>query len=334
MKNLFGSRKLRILGIVAVIIIVLAIGSTFYNARMKQQSVIRIGYQPFWSGEANIVAAMRNEKLLEKRGYQPVYVAFLAGPPINEALISGDLDMGLGGDMPTISLMATDFPVKIIASPVKSLRQAIVVDREKADAILDVKDLVGKKVAVAQGSCSHYFLYKVLRLAGVDPKSVDIINMDVKAQPPALMTHRVDAVVNWEPWPTKLEMSGIGKILVEGSFSGFLSVREDFADKNPQAVQAVADSLQEALVYSQKNFNQTCEWVCGETKDNITAIYRAAKTDRIFNLGENIKPDSESLRDLEEKAKFMFDQGLIQKIPNIYEKVDLTFAERAVGSVT
>ncbi len=174
-----------------------------------------------------------------------------------------------------------------------------------------------------------YFLYKVLRSNGVDPKSVDIINMDVKAQPPALMTHRVDAVVSWEPWPTKLELSGVGKILAEGSFSGFLSVREDFANKNAQAVQAVVDSLQEALEYSQKNFNQTCQWVAEETKDNITAIYKAAKTDRIFNLGETIKPDPDSFEDMQDKATFMFEQGLIQKIPNMHEKIDMTYAERA-----
>jgi sulfonate transport system substrate-binding protein len=329
MKNFITTKKAKILGIIAVAIVLLAAGTALYSNKMKEEKAVRIGYQPFWSAESNIVLTMKNKNLLEKMGYRPEYVAFLSGPPINEALISGALDMGFGGDMPTISLMATDFPAKIIASPVKSLRQAIVVDIEKAGAIRDVKDLVGKKVAVVQGSCSHYFLYKVLRSNGVDPKSVDIINMDVKAQPPALMTHRVDAVVSWEPWPTKLELSGVGKILAEGSFSGFLSVREDFANKNAQAVQAVVDSLQEALEYSQKNFNQTCQWVAEETKDNITAIYKAAKTDRIFNLGETIKPDPDSFEDMQDKATFMFEQGLIQKIPNMHEKIDMTYAERA-----
>ena len=328
MKNFITTKKAKVLGIVAVVVMLLAIGS-LYGSRMKEDKIVRIGYQPFWSAESNIVLTMKNKNLLEKRGYQPEYVAFLSGPPINEGLISDALDMGFGGDMPTISLMATDFPAKIIASPVKSLRQAIVVDIEKIGAIRDVKDLVGKKVAVVQGSCSHYFLYKVLQSNGVDPKSVEIINMDVKAQPPALMTHRVDAVVNWEPWPTKLELGGIGRILVEGSFNGFLSVREDFANRNAQAVQAVVDSLQEALEYSQKNFNQTCQWVAEETKDDITAIYKAAKTDRIFNLGETIKPDPDIFEDLQDKAMFMFEQGLIQKIPNMDDKIDMTYAERA-----
>ncbi len=330
MKDL-TTKKIKILGVITIIIILLALGTTLYVTQTKEEKNVRIGYQPFWSAEANIVVTMKNEKLIEKSGYQPTYVAFLAGPPINEAIISGALDMGFEGDMPTVSLMATGFPAKIIASPVKSLRQAIVVDREKLDVIRDVKDLVGRKVAVAQGSCSHYFLYKVLRSNGVDPKSVDIINMDVKAQPPALMTHRVDAIVSWEPWPTKLELSGVGKILVEGSFSGFLIVREDFANKNPHAVQAVVNSLQEALEYSQKNFNQTCLWVSQETKDNVTAIYMAAKTDRIFNLGESIKPDPESPQTLQDKAMFMFDQGLIERMPNMNETIDLTFAQKAVG---
>ena len=331
MKNLITTKKAKILGIVAIAIVLLAVGTTLFSNKMKEEKAVRIGYQPFWSAESNIVVTMKNEKLLEKMGYQPEYVAFLSGPPINEALISGALDMGFGGDMPTISLMATDFPAKIIASPVKALRQAIVVDIEKTGAIKDVKDLVGKKVAVVQGSCSHYFLYKVLQSNGVDPKSVEIINMDVKAQPPALMTHRVDAVVSWEPWPTKLELSGVGKILAEGSFSGFLSVRGEFANRNARAVQAVVDSLQEALEYCQKNFNQTCQWVAEETKDDITAIYKAAKTDRIFNLSETIQPDPDIFEDLQDKATFMFVQGLIQKIPNMHEKIDMTFAERAVG---
>jgi len=147
MKSFITTKKAKVLGIVAVVVMLLAIGS-LYGSRMKEDKIVRIGYQPFWSAESNIVLTMKNKNLLEKRGYQPEYVAFLSGPPINEGLISDALDMGFGGDMPTISLMATDFPAKIIASPVKSLRQAIVVDIEKIGAIRDVKDLVGKKVAV------------------------------------------------------------------------------------------------------------------------------------------------------------------------------------------
>jgi sulfonate transport system substrate-binding protein len=331
LKNSISTKQAKILGIIAIGIVLMAIVATLYSNKMKEEKTIRIGYQPFWSAESNIVITMKNQKLIERKGYQPEYVAFLSGPPINEALISGALDMGFGGDMPTISLMATDFPVKIVASPVKSLRQAIVVDIEKTGTIKDVKDLAGKKVAVVKGSCSHYFLYKVLLSNGVDPKSVDIINMDVKEQPPALTTHSVDAVVSWEPWPTKMELAGIGKILIEGSFNGFLNVREDFANRNTLAVQAVVDSLQEALEYSQDNFNQTCRWVAEETKDNITAIYRAAKTDRIFNLGETVKPDPDTFENLKDKATFMFEQGLIQKVPNIEEKIDMTFADKAVG---
>jgi len=325
--NKFMGNKI-IIGVIIVIVgLILSLSLYFYQKPPKEE-VIRIGYQPFWSGHSNLIQAMKRLELLEKKGYKPEYIPFLAGPPINKALAAGDLDAGFSGDMPTISALAAGIEVKVLAATAKSLRQAIVVDKEKVEEIKEVKDLVGKKVAVAKGSTSHYFLFKILRENGIDPKRVDIINMAVKDQPLALIANHIDACVAWEPWPTKLEKEGLGKILIEGGFSGYLYMRENFINKNPEGVKALVKALQEALEYSQKNFEQTCKWVVEETKQDYEVVFNSAKTDRIFKMGEDIKPEAELIESLKKGAEFLLEQNLIATMPDFARKLDFTFIDK------
>jgi sulfonate transport system substrate-binding protein len=220
--------------------------------------------------------------------------------------------------------------VKVLAATSKSYRQAIIVHKEKVDEIKNINDLVGKKIAVPKGSCSHYFLYRTLIGAGVEPKSINMIDMSIKDQTAALLSNQIDVCVAWEALPTKLEKEKIGKILKEGELSGYVYAREDFISKNSEAVQAFIDAMQEGLEYSQKNFDQTSQWVAEETKESPDIIRDAAKTDRIFESGEDIKPETELIKDLEEGAEFLLEQGLITNIPDFLQKIDLDFINKTL----
>jgi NitT/TauT family transport system substrate-binding protein len=65
------------------------------------------------------------------------------------------------------------------------------------------QQLAGKRVATVVGAASHYNLDTLLLLNGVDPKSVQVVNMQPEAMADALKQGRVDTFAIWEPYPFK-----------------------------------------------------------------------------------------------------------------------------------
>jgi ABC-type nitrate/sulfonate/bicarbonate transport system substrate-binding protein len=71
-----------------------------------------------------------------------------------------------------------------------------------------IKDLVGRKVALVQGSDAHYGTLRTLAKYGVDPKSVSIVGMAPPQQIAALEKGDVDAMYVWEPFITPVLEKG------------------------------------------------------------------------------------------------------------------------------
>jgi len=301
------------------------------SCQSHPNNLIRIGYQPYWVGEANIILAMKRLGLLEKMGYRVEYYRFLSGPGVNEALAADSIDAGVGGDLPTVLALSSGMKITVLASVGKSLRQAIVVGKGREKEIRRVSDLVGKKVAVAKGSTSHFFLYRTLTENGIDPARVSIIHLSVKVQPQALAGGEVDAAATWEPWPSRLEKEGIGRILSAGSFPGFIYARKDFIARNPRSAADLVKALQQALEYTARNREQTCRWVSEETGDDYLLICRAIETDRIFAPGGTVRPEPELVAGLKQVAEFSRGQKLIERIPEIESNFDLTYVEKALN---
>ena len=64
--------------------------------------------------------------------------------------------------------------------------------------ISQAKQLAGKSVGTVVGSAGHYYLDTLLLLNGVDPKSIQVRNLQPEAMAGALRRGEVDAVVIWE----------------------------------------------------------------------------------------------------------------------------------------
>jgi NitT/TauT family transport system substrate-binding protein len=75
-------------------------------------------------------------------------------------------------------------------------------------------DLVGKSVAVAKGSPSHFFLHALLKQSGSDLKGMKLVFFDdptLAGQ--AFATGKVDAAVTWEPLLSEIIDKGQGHLL-------------------------------------------------------------------------------------------------------------------------
>ena len=184
---------------------------------------VRLGWQPLAGGSAAIAMVMIREKLFEKHaaalGYviTPEWKTFAAGPPSNEAMISGqlDIDMHLSA-LPTVARIATGVPVVPIAVVGSNIANALMVAPKSA--INDVAMLPGKTVGLPLGTSAHYVLASIVQThfgKSMDELGIKLVNMPV---PDAIkMPQGIDVAAVWVPVRFIGPQLGIAELLVDAN---------------------------------------------------------------------------------------------------------------------
>lgn len=213
---------------------------------------LRWGYQPPWMVEATIPLVIRAQGLDKKRGLEIEFLPFLAGPPLNEGIVAGKLQVGAGGNFPVTSLIIRRAPVRssgIIWTPL--LAHEIVV---RPDSSMDKpEDLKGKVIGLVTGSSAEFAFVAYCKAHGIDPsKDLTIRPMSIPDQ--ATFPRGIDAVVPWDPTPTLMvDYLKNGKIFADTGphqlYWGDLHVRDELAQYVPDVVQAVVDMCVEGLMW-------------------------------------------------------------------------------------
>ena len=200
--------------------------------------------------------------------------------------------------------------------------------------IKSLKDLVGKTVAVqTDGGASFFWFLYLLNKEGIDEKDIKLQSMTAGDAGAAFAAKKVDAAVTWEPWLSKAKDTDFGSVLVSsdatpGVIADTIGLRKDFADANPDAVKALAQSWFEAVEYYKTNeedavkimaraFDQTTD----EFKAGLSGVryYDQARNQEYFGT----KEQPGALRELTELgAKFWLDHKLIDSAPDIDSLID------------
>lgn len=114
------------------------------------------------------------------------------------AMLDGGADIATVADTPVVfrSFERTDFV--LLGTFASSIDDAKILTR-KGTGIERPRQLAGRKIAVTRGTSNHYYLDAYLLMHGLDPKSVEIVNMAPEMMAEALQSGRVDAVSCFEP---------------------------------------------------------------------------------------------------------------------------------------
>jgi sulfonate transport system substrate-binding protein len=149
--------------------------------------------------------------------YKVKFARFTFGPPLVQAAASGDIDLGLVGDVPPITGAAKAYGFKIVGTAhyldPKLATEDIIVP--KGSSIKTLADLKGKRIAIPQGSSAHGLALLALKSVGLTPKDVQISFLDPAAGASAFNSGKVDAWAIWNP-QAALAVKGGAKILVAG----------------------------------------------------------------------------------------------------------------------
>lgn len=205
-----------------------AIASVSWSATAQglEKVEVRIGWNAF-AGAAPISGIMQQQKLFEKyareSGYEVTaqWTQFIAGPPANEALVAGrlDLDMDLASAA-YVARIRQEIPAVLIGTQASHLSNAIMV-RPDSD-IKSVADLEGKTVGLLVATSAHYTLASIVKQHL--NKTLDEANIRLVNIPPAdaiKLPEGIDAAAIWVPFQFFGPKLGLSELLIDANgFTG------------------------------------------------------------------------------------------------------------------
>ncbi len=248
------------------------------------------------------------DDILAKYGFSyEGFVGFNNGPPVVQALQTGDVQVGFIGDTPATQARASGIDVRAI-SIARPTSDIWFLGKEGGVSSLD--ELAGKKVGLQFGSNFDKYGRAALDRAGVGDK-VEYINLLFSDALPALQRGEIDAV----PLPATVA----GLWLAKNDFPILSKAGEDdpdllatsvtltsdeFAAKNPKITEAVWAVLQAGAKAIEADHDKYAAWV-EEANGQSADIVLAANLWRWAD--ERVDP--EGLATVQSTLQFLLDSG-------------------------
>lgn len=201
-------------------LVIVGMGVALASSLAHAADTLRLGIMPFVPYSAILVAKQNGwiEEELKKEGLNDVslkWSQFAGGPPTNEAMAAGDIDIASLGDTPALVGRASGIDDRAIGLSYKGgAAQALVVRSDSA--IKSVAELKGKKVATLRGGNVHELLVLVLKEAGLSLSDVQFVNLGLDDMGAALLKGDIDAALVWDPVFVRLDTTHKIRVLRTG----------------------------------------------------------------------------------------------------------------------
>ncbi|MDO4623434.1 MAG: aliphatic sulfonate ABC transporter substrate-binding protein [Eubacteriales bacterium] len=296
-------------------------------AAAAENAQVRIAIQPSAAFVPLFVAKENGwiEEALAEKGVEVVWNDFESGPPMNESLAAGSSDIGVIGDVPTVSAIAAGQDNLVAATTAKAADSyAILVPADSE--VSSAADLSGKKIATVIGSTGHNLVRKFLEKEGLSLADVELVNISAGDAAAVLTSGEVDAVAIWEPNVTRITGSGAAKIIAEGSDVGLagtntMVVRKEYAEANGEVLQVIleqyARGAKELENIDEETLAGVAEYLSLETEQLKQVIAKFQYT---------VIPDQEDIDSLNDTIEFL---GNIDAISETYDITDRVVSDYA-----
>lgn len=194
---------------VGLIIIVSVFG--IYTNNNHSKDTVRIGYLA--NDQHSSALAIANAKeMFEAEGINVELQQFNVGADIVIAMAAGQIDIGYVGTAPATMAIDKGMPLKIVAA-VNEEGSGIVISNNSN--ISNVADFEGHTLVMpSEGSIQDILLHYLLQENNINPKSIDIMQMQTSLMPEALQSEKIDGYIVWEPYVIQASSAGYGKTLM------------------------------------------------------------------------------------------------------------------------
>lgn len=237
---------------------------------------ISIGYPVTTLINGQVGQVMINTDVLALHGLEGEVVPFTSGPPANEAMAAGDIDVQLTSEGPAVQSALNGVGSTVVGT-LGTTRDAILARPETG--ITTVSDLRGRTVGVPFGTTPYLHMVQAIEAAGLDAASdVSLVNMPANELAGAFTAGHVDAVAYNEPLPTQLEESEGGATVVSSDDLLYVVIaRTEYLEENPEAVARFMAAIAQSLSYLSENKVEVNEWF-SEVSRTPTDVIDAASS--------------------------------------------------------
>lgn len=271
---------------------------------------VKIGFQ-----KAGIFPAVKQRQTLEAalkpRGIAVKWVEFAFGPPLLEALNTGNVDFGYTGDAPPIFAQAARGNLLYVAAlPSAGKNEAIVVPEDSP--IKTLADLKGKRVGFAKGSSAHNTTVAAIEKAGLSYADITPIYLAPADAVAAFAGGNLDAWTIWDPY---LALAEKGKVRVLASAkdvhdaNAFFLANREFTGKHPEVVALLNQTFAEESKWADAHRPEIIKSLHDATGVDAEALARAVNRSQFL-----VTPVTEKIAATQQTtADRFFKLGLIPK---------------------
>jgi sulfonate transport system substrate-binding protein len=226
------------------------------------------------------------EKEFAKDGIRVVWVQSAGSNKALEYLNAGSIDFGSTAGSAALVARINGNPIKSIYVFSRPEWTALVTTKDSK--IATIADLKGKRVAVTRGTDPHIFLVRALLGAGLSEKDITPVLLQHADGKTALIRGDVDAWAGLDPMMAQAEIEDGAKLFFrkpDANTWGILNVREQFLKDNPQIVQRVLATYEEARKYSLSHYDELKKSLVTATKlpDEVAEKQLKERTDLSYS---------------------------------------------------
>ena len=182
----------------------LVAGLAFNPSALAQSKTVTFAYQDMLVPLRTIIESGELEKTT---GYKVEWRQFGGGGDVIRALASGAVQIGEAGSSPIAAAASQGQDLKLFWI-LDDIADAEALVARQGSGIQGWKDLKGKKVATPFVSTAHYQLLVGLKLEGVDPKDVSVLNLRPQEVAAAWERGDIDAAFVWDPALARIKANG------------------------------------------------------------------------------------------------------------------------------
>jgi len=293
-------------------------------------------------------AVLVQEKFLDELGITVNTINYSAGTDINNAVVSGNVDVATMGSSPVALGIANNIGYKVIFVPYIEGGNIEALAVKNSLGITSVAELKGKTIAAPFGTTSHYALLNALKLNGLSEQDVTLLDMAGQDIIAAWQRGDIDAAYIWSPALDEIVKDGTilindGDLAEQGVTIPEIGVaRTEFAEKYPTLVTLYVKALISTYNLVDTNPDQAAQDVAdwegieldaaqGQISDNIWVSGEDQLSSDYLGTSDKKGELADTLKTI---ADFHQEQGNISEAPEVsvfQDAIDPSFVEKALN---
>ena len=258
-----------------------ALGAILASGGAHAQTKIQIGCTATSDCASAMVAV--DEGIFKKHGLDAEMVLVGINSNIPAAILSDSIQ--IGGPTSTVFLQAVDGGLDLVAVAGASIMNPsangnIAAFARNGVTIKEPRDFIGKKVgAPGLGAFLHVLFVKWLVEKGVDPKSVNFVEVTFPTMADVIKSGGVDVVLTAEPFITRMTNAGLGTVaarygaeLARTEPIIFYAAARDWAEKNPDTIRKFRAAIAEGAAIVNSDRDKASASIAKFTKQSIELV--------------------------------------------------------------